>query len=193
MPWKQKLNDRFELFGSNDYELLQCMGCNDVKLELSDWFSEITDEHGNPKINRTVYPPTISRVKPKWLDYLDSEWHITKLIEECYAATYNNAPTLAAMGIRAIIEAVMIDKVTDQGSFVKNLQEFFSQGFISKIQKDSLESALEIGHATIHRGHIASEAELETAFDITEGLLNDLYVSPSKAKALRTNLPKRKT
>jgi hypothetical protein len=37
------------------------------------------------------------------------------LLEEIYIATQNNLPRLAIMGIRALLEHIMIDKVTDQG------------------------------------------------------------------------------
>jgi len=46
------------------------------------------------------------------------------LLAEVYTAFQANARRLATMGVRAVLEAVMIDKVRDNGSFAKNLDAF---------------------------------------------------------------------
>lgn len=95
------------------------------------------------------------------------------------------------MGLRAIIEAIMIDKVADNGSFSENLTRFYSRGFISDIQRQALQAALELGHASIHRGYVPDRFQLQTALDITENLVHLLYVLESHAKVGFHNLPKR--
>lgn len=153
--------------------------------------SEETDSNGRPTVKETYYPPSIYRKPPDWLLLLDREWHITKLLEEVYTALQNNAPALASMGLRAIIEAIMIDKVKDQKTFGANLKKFEADGFVSKIQHKALISALELGHASIHRGHIPDDFELSVALDITENLLHVLYVLEHRADVSLRHIPKR--
>jgi hypothetical protein len=67
---------------------------------------------------------------PKWADrYLLLEFvprkgsEIADLLTEIYAAVNGGQHRLAAMGIRALLERVMINKVGDQGTFRGNLDE----------------------------------------------------------------------
>ncbi|MDV6342361.1 DUF4145 domain-containing protein [Nitrosomonas sp. Is24] len=156
-------------------------------------FSEETDDEGRPLVTETYYPPALFRPHPKWFNQLDTEWHITILLKEIYAALQNSAPALTSMGLRAVIEAIMIDKVGDNGSFAGNLNKFKSDGFISDVQHSALSAALELGHASIHRGHIPSEFQLEIALDITENIVHGLYVIGHHAQESVKSLPPRKT
>ncbi len=184
-------DERYSVWGKNEYSLLECAGCEDISLLDQSWFSENTDSDGNPVLNETYYPPSIYRRQPTWFGMLDKQWHITKLLQEVYNALQNSAPALAAMGLRAIIEAIMIDKVKDGGTFSDNLKKFRSGGYISDIQHRALLAALELGHASIHRGHIPDDFELDTALDITENLVHLLYVLEHRAQISIRGLPKR--
>ena len=53
------------------------------------------------------------------------------LFLEIYQAVCGGQLRLAVMGVRALIEQVMIHKVGDNGSFVKNLDAFQKAGYIS--------------------------------------------------------------
>lgn len=66
-------------------------------------------------------------------------------------ALQHDLPALAVMGIRALLEAVMISKAGDHGTFSENIAEFEKLGYVSKLQRARLETILEAGHATIHR------------------------------------------
>lgn len=191
--WDEEIGQNYSISGASTHNLLKCAGCGEIKLRVNSWFSEETDEEGRPLVKEHFYPPAISRPKPRWLNLLDSQWHITKLLDEVYTATYNGAKSLASMGLRAVIEAVMIDKVGDNNSFAKNLEEFQAQGYVSKIQKKSLLAALELGHASIHRGYEPTDDQLDTAIDIVEGLIHQLYLLPGNAEAAKMEIPKRKT
>lgn len=192
-PWEQDIGTRHSIYGSSTHNLLRCAGCGEIKLRVTSWFSEETGADGDPIIKEIFYPPAISRQVPDWFRLLDNEWHITKLLNEVYVATQNGAKSLAAMGLRAVVEAVMLDKVGDHGSFARNLVEFEAQGFISRIQKASLLTALELGHASIHRSYEPSNDQLDIATDIVEGLVHQLYVLNHSAEVARRNIPKRKT
>lgn len=184
-------NNEFSVSGGDMYYLLECMGCNQVKLLHESWFSEDCDERGEPYSKFIYYPPSIFRPYPKWLSSLNEELPVTKLITEIYQAMQNNAPSLSAMGIRAVIELLMIDKVGDHGSFAKNLSECQTRGVISVAQRKVLDAALELGHATIHRKHTPTKEQLEVALDIMENLVHEKYLLEGRAKASMKKIPKR--
>jgi hypothetical protein len=95
------------------------------------------------------------------------------------------------MGIRALIEQVMINKVGDKGSFVKNLDAFQQSGYISLVQRDALNDILDAGHATIHRAYEPKTKDIQIALDITEGILAAVFVHADAAKKVSARVPPR--
>ncbi|MCE5180556.1 MAG: DUF4145 domain-containing protein [Betaproteobacteria bacterium] len=188
---EELVGDQYPISWGDTYYVLECGGCESVRLLQESWFSEDTDFEGHINIHQTYYPSSIFRPLPRWFTSLDTEWHITKLVKETYQALQNDAPSLAAMGVRAIIEAIMIDKVGDSGTFKGNLKAFQAKGYISSFQLENLEAALELGHASIHRGFIPKNHQIEVALDILENLVQGLYLLENKAKATVEALPKR--
>ena len=95
------------------------------------------------------------------------------------------------MGIRALIEHVMIQQCGDEGTFAKNIDKFAKDGFISPTQRSFLEIVLEAGHATIHRAYSPKIADLHTCLDLAENLVETLYILPSKVSKLKEGVPNR--
>ncbi len=187
----EEIDECFKISWNNTYYMLECCGCEKAHLLHTSWCSEATDERGDLIIDKTYYPPSIFRPIPKWFYQLNKSWHITKLVKEIYLSIQNNALSLASMGIRAAIEAIMIDKVKDSGTFNKNLNKFKEEGYISTFQLKDLEAALELGHASIHRGFMPKKEQIEFALDILESLLHGLYVLDKTAKETISTIPKR--
>jgi hypothetical protein len=102
------------------YAMLQCCGCAAVCLGEQVLF---TDDGFN---EHNFYPPPISRRQPSWLIPLivnEKYAYIGSLLNEIYEAAHGGQDRLATMGIRALLENLMISMVGDQGSFGKNLNE----------------------------------------------------------------------
>src|SRR5258708_15116189 len=149
--WEERYDEYSSIDGGDLYELLRCRGCANITLRHQSWFSE--DEG----VKTTYYPPAIARHPPKWLhdikqplDFNDSP--IEELLTEIYTALQNNSRRLAAMGVRALLEHIMIDKVRDRGTFRGNIQAFHGAGYLSPKTRDNLEAILLVGHAAMHRG-----------------------------------------
>lgn len=177
--------------GSETYEMLRCLGCDNIKLRYTSSFSE--DE--NPTIN--YFPPSIFRKQPEWLNELfanvagSEEAFVYSLLLEIYSALQNNQPHLAAMGIRSLLERIMIAKVGDRGTFSGNISEFEAKGFVSHIQRERLETILEAGHATIHRSFTPSDADLITLVNITESIVETVFLHEEQVARLRKRVPTR--
>src|ERR1700722_3188695 len=157
---------------SNTYEMIKCLGCDSVSLRLTSWFSE------EPGERVQYFPPTIQRQTPKWIESLapDNPFIVNKpkknektakyrrdLLEQIYIALNNNSPLVALMGIRALLESVMIDKVGDKGGFGDKLHAFEQGGFVTSRQRKQLADVLDIGHATIHRHYSPNSQAIELA------------------------------
>jgi hypothetical protein len=127
-------DEQHPMSGGDEYLLIRCAGCDTVHLQHNSWFSEDWDEDG-PIIKSVYYPPAISRRRPNWLKDPEGPFYfggteIEKLLEEIYSALQNDSRRLAAMGIRALLELVMIEQVGDSGQIGKNVDKFLEQGFV---------------------------------------------------------------
>lgn len=199
----QKRTDYHEsdtrLWGYNTYQIIQCKGCDSFFFREESLFSADTDEAGEPIVRAKIYPPKVTRKEPEVLykylfngciDLRDKPYR--KLFREIYIAIGNEAPSLAAMGIRSLIERMMVDSIGDKGSFKKNLSEFEKQGYISKNQASALKKVIEIGHAAMHRKYRPNLEELHLALDIVEIIYELTFYSDMKATRASCKVPKRK-
>ncbi|WP_083608101.1 DUF4145 domain-containing protein [Teredinibacter haidensis] len=183
-------DDEHPIWGSDDYQTLRCRGCEEIKLRHTSMFSE----HDEPTIH--YFPPSMFRKRPDWFDDLffevpSEEEFVESLLNEIYVAVQNNLPNLALMGVRSLLEKVMIAKVGDKGTFSKNLNAFASEGYVSGRQKENLDAILEAGHAAIHRKYKPRKGEVVTVLDITEHIIEFVYLHSSKVSVLKNRVPAR--
>jgi hypothetical protein len=182
------------VYGGNNWSLIKCLGCDDVRFRHQHWFSEDTDFDGTPVTYSNFYPPTQIRNKPVWADlYLTKsagENEIRDLVEEIYLTFAAGALRLTVMGIRALAEKVMVEAVGDKGDFGKNSTAFFAEGYIAERQQPLFKKVLiEAGHAAMHRVWQPNIEDISTLLDILEGIMRTIYVDPHKAK--RVEIPRR--
>ncbi len=197
--WREEITDdpRDDITGTDRYELLKCAGCDHVVFRHTATHSKSYDDDGNLKEIVTYSPPKQTRRKPSLLSTVAGGLQfvmkdvISDLFDEIYIALHSECPRLAAMGIRSLMEHVIIDKVGDQGTFKKNLEEFQKRGFISESERTIVDTTLEVGHASIHRNHKPSMDVLTSCLDISEAIVNRLYLWPLQAKAIDKTIPKR--
>jgi Domain of unknown function (DUF4145) len=185
--WRDKETNEY---GSDTYETLQCAGCDAIKLRHTQVFS------GQPDRSVTYFPAATFRRRPEWfVDLLCAlpvdDNYTLGLLNEIYVAMQHNLLRVAAMGIRALLESVMINKVGDQGSFKSNIAEFEAQGFVSRIQASRLSSILDAGSATIHRGYSPTREDVVILIDIAEHIVESVFVHSPKISALVGRVPKR--
>jgi len=194
--WEEYIAEEYSIYGDDIYEMVKCCGCETISFRHKSRFSEDTNYKGDLNTSTNYYPAAIYRKKPKWinellspLDFNDS--FVSDIIDEIYIALQNNSHRLAALGIRTLIEHIMIDKVGDNGTFNKNMDKFHSEGFISKLQRDALEPIIEAGHATMHRAFAPSEKDLIILIDITESIIESIYINQQRADKISKKVPKR--
>ena len=196
--WDDEIEPGLSIYGGDTFAMIKCCGCDSVKLRHSKWFSESCDEHGRPYVDVNYYPPATSRLEPAWLKELkdpfasDEQQYIVQLLHEIYSALHNDSRRLATMGARALLEHIMVSKVGDQGTFIKNLDAFQEQGYLSAKQREVIEPILEAGHAAMHRGFHPGIEDVNTVIVITESLVETTYVHSEKVSKLKGRVPNRK-
>jgi hypothetical protein len=163
---------------------LQCGGCGTVC--LGKFFRDV-----NGDVDAKYYPSPVSRRKPPWIYNLEDQ-NLGDLLGEIYAAVDGGQHRLAAMGIRALLEQVMVVKAGDEGTFEKNIDKFQEMGFISLIQRDAMKETIEVGHGAIHRAFAPNEKELNKSLDIVEGIMAAVFDHIKAAGTLANRVPPRK-
>jgi Domain of unknown function (DUF4145) len=183
--------DKYGISGGDQYETLKCLGCDTVILRHTSWFSEEDGEEVN------YFPPAIFRKQPDWfgalrLELQQEEEFVHTLLKEIYVALQNNLPSLAAMGVRSLLEKIMVSKTGDLGAFSANIMEFERLGHVSGLQRGRLEAILEVGHAAIHRDFTPTSQEVITLVDIAEHIVESVFLHDSRIKSVRKRVPLRK-
>lgn len=176
--------------GSDTYQTLKCCGCENIKLRHTSWFSEDDQARVN------YFPAAIFRRNPEWFNELWLELppqddFVEQLLKEIYVALQHNLPSLATMGVRSLLEKIMISKTGDLGNFVQNIAEFEKLGYVSRIQRERLEAILEAGHAAIHRTYKPLNKDVITLVDLTEHIVETVYLHEAKVTELKKSVPPR--
>jgi hypothetical protein len=173
------------------YEVIQCLGCEDIHYATT----TRTDDDIFPSVE--YFPSLMSRQLPSWkleaFSLLDGKGldAFDGLLDEVYKAVRGKLYRIALMGIRALMEHMMISKVGDQGTFRDNLNAFHERGYISLVERDAMTTILDAGHAVMHRLYKPMESDLNVALDILEGIFAAIYVHPEAAEKVGKSIPPR--
>lgn len=176
-----------------EHNTVQCRGCGTISFVVQSWNSEDCDEHGQPITFQELYPSRTIRKPIENYYYLPGK--VRGVYEETLTALSNKAPILAAIGIRAVVEAVCKDKGCTAGNLEKNIDLLVEKGHLAADQADFLHLQRFMGNAAAHEIAAPEQAELGAALDIAENLLINLYVLPVLAQKMeksQTQLAARK-
>lgn len=173
------------------YDTLQCCGCDEVRLRL-------TESGPYPTEPARYYPPATFRPKPSWLNDLildsvddDALRAVVALLNEVYKALQADMPRLAAMGVRAVLEAIMLDKIGDHGRFKDNVKAFEEAGYIGKLQKERIDQVLDAGSAAIHRRYLPTPDDVVAMLNLAEHLVESTYVHERQIRGIASRVPAR--
>lgn len=163
--------------------VFECRGCGSVSLRRQLAIDGLEDDIIE------YYPPPVSRQSPTWRYDLPNE--ITSLLEKVYTALHANSRRLALMGLRAIVDLFINATIGDIGSFKVKLDKLVDDHHLSRENRETLEVALDAGHAATHRAYNPSPYDLASVLDIMENLIRPLALK-KRIEELKKNIPKRK-
>lgn len=177
------------------YDFLKCNGCETATYRRTSWFSE---EPGESTV--TFYPPRGSEAPirpPKQFDQFPCSDPVGSVYRQTLGALNQELLTLAGAGLRLIIEGVCNQKgikdgpVPDKTGTINrkdNLQGrihgLAEKHFITDPQAEILHEIRFLGNDAAHELDQPSAKAVNTALDIVEHLLEQVYEQPEKAKAL---------
>lgn len=100
---------------------------------------------------------------------------------------------MATMGIRALVERIMIDAVGDRGRFENNISAFFDAGFVAPKHQDIFRNTLiEAGHAAMHRNFEPDAETVNALLDMVEVIMRSIYYEPTVAEQVNKVIPRRR-
>lgn len=170
------------------WDVLQCRGCEEVTLSRVDGCSD--DDPMDNLSPATYFPPRLSRRKPPWASHYELPSEYLELLEETYTALHADSRRLAMMGARALIDAVIRQNVGEQQSFSKGLDALGTKNLISKQEREIIEAAIEVGHASTHRGHKPAPNDVKVVIDIVERLIHTEILA-RQASEIKKSTPQR--
>lgn len=126
---------------------------------------------------------------PAWYNELDD----TKksLIREIDTALKYNLSVLPTIGLRTLLDVVMVEKVGDIGSFDKKLKKFEGEGYTTKKESELISSVLDAGNAAAHRAYFPNKDDLTACIDVVKHTMEGVFILFPKIKKLEKNTPKR--
>lgn len=165
------------------YQTLKC-GCGNVTFRKQEWFSE----HQNwspdyePTYNYTYYPPPLFREKPKWISQLDEK--LIDVLDEVYTALQYDLYYIAAVGVRTLLDMLLVAKVGDKGDNEAKYRALLQEEHATEEQVEMIKVVIETGNAAAHRGYKPSRKDLNTAMDIAETIIERIYISGKREELL---------
>ncbi|MAE50856.1 MAG: hypothetical protein CMH27_03515 [Micavibrio sp.] len=126
---------------------------------------------------------------PAWFDRLgDTE---KALVIEIDQALSNDMHALPVIGVRALLENIMIPIVEDRGSLENKLDRFIEAGYITKEQKAVLSPVYHAGSAVMHRSYVPSPQATKVCIEVIKHLLHGIYILKPEVDKLQDEVPAR--
>jgi hypothetical protein len=171
----------------DDYEIIRCSGCGEVSFRhifVSDDGGFVTEDGELvPDEKVKLYPPRISGIKrvEGW-EYLP--YPVREVFNEAFNALEYRLPLLAALGMRAVIEAVCVNKgLSNANSKVpleRMLRNMKENGLITESQMERLMVLKADGNEAAHRFRFVSIDQLKVAMKEVMHLLYDQFIGPAE-------------
>jgi len=163
-------------------EILECGGCGYTILRRKVHFSEFQYQPGDLDPDPEYMPGTSLRLEPVWLASLSP--NMREAFSETIRALNYEMPYLAAVGVRTVLDMILVSKVGDSGGFKAKLRQLENDSHVTASERERLDVLAEVGNAAAHRGFRAHIEDLGIMVDILERVVQKLYIDPEKDKEL---------
>lgn len=127
--------------------------------------------------------------KPDWYEFLGDTQKA--LLLEIDNALNNRLEALPTIGLRTLLETIMVEKIGDIGSFTKKVKRFTEEGYITPKMSEALSYVLDAGNASAHRAYFPSRDDLMTCVELVKHLMHGIYILRPQVEKVADNTPKR--
>lgn len=140
--------------------------------------------------NRSIFfKNNTSSGKPDWYSFLGDTQKA--LILEIDSALSNKLEALPTIGLRTLLETIMVEKIGDIGSFANKVKRFTEEGYVTPKMSEALSHVLDAGNASAHRAYFPSSEDLMTCVELVKHLMHGIYILRPSVKKVADNTPKR--
>jgi hypothetical protein len=183
--WIEEEEDEYcgETFSIN-YQICRCKGCDTVRFRQESWDTITLDDEGEPEIFSRIYPEVSSSDRSP-IEMHEFPKQVGRIYSETIIAFNAGALTLAGGGLRAIVEAICLDREVSGRNLQKKIDDLVTKGLLAKPQAELLHEERYIGNAALHEMLPPAKQEIEDGLEVVEGLMNTIYVLPLRAQRLK--------
>jgi hypothetical protein len=180
------------------YQIVRCNGCDTLSFRAVESNSEDLEynEAGETVAAETerLYPERAKRSMTDELYLRDDVYDVPEIIQTIYretlSAVQHNLPTLAGIGIRAVIEATCQDLKAKKRSLADKIDELVSMSLLTLAGAEILHGIRLLGNDAAHEMKAPKTKQITAALKVIDHLLLGVYVLPQEASVLPKPKPK---
>ncbi len=179
-----------DFWWSIKYQIIRCAGCGAVSYRTCSVSDNDYDPLENTAIpNEVLYPSRTAGRDPLALSQFYLPHKIDRIYNEVIGALNNSLATLAAIGLRTLIEAICNNQNVAGDNLQTKINNLATAGILGTLQCEMLHSLRFLGNVAAHDVEVADSNELSIAYDIAENILNTVYVLPQQSSGIKTGRP----
>lgn len=172
---------------SDDYQIVQCLGCKSLSFRIgktnSEDYYQVGEDEWEYGLSEKLYPPRLEGRKGLGNDTVYLPANVRPIYDETLIALSVQALILAAIGLRALVEAVCQERKAKGSDLFKKIDSLVEQRVLTPAGARILHKIRTLGNAAAHEAKPHSEKQLALAMDIVEHMLKDVYILPKQAES----------
>jgi hypothetical protein len=167
------------------WQVVRCGGCKSVSFRKAQFFSEDYDaEIGEIPGTITYYPAPLTTRMTFENDLEALPEGVREVYEEAHKALSIGLRVLSAIGIRALVEAVCMERKAKSWGLKDKLDDLVKANLLTRDEEKILIRVAVLGDAGAHRAQPGTDEALNAAMEVAEHLLVKLYRLPVIARQL---------
>jgi Domain of unknown function (DUF4145) len=169
---------------TTENQIVQCLGCKSISFRIASTNSEDYDpEDGTPWIQEILFPSRVEGIKGLGSQTRYLPLNIRRIYDETLIALSSNAPVLAGIGLRALLETVCKEKQAHGKNLQEKIDSLSKAGALTPNSAAILHRIRTLGNAAAHEVKPHNNKQLSLAMDIVEHLLKDVYILPKQVES----------
>lgn len=183
---KRESNDTEDIWIISNFITLKCMGCDNVCLLIQEVCSEDIDPRtGEPDTLENIYPNPFKSDRDLVKGYYNIPGNVKTVYEETITAFNKGLLILSAIGLRTVIEAISLNQKIKARGIKAKIEKMVERNIITNDNAVLLMLVKDIGNLATHEIKKHHKDDLTLCIEITEGIIQNLYIHPKKAKLIR--------
>lgn len=179
-------NPEYEDDWGEDHYFGQCAGCDAITYAISSWHESDWNPHTGEMDSSWKTYPRADTARQSMADDHHLPGKISSIYQEVIGAMNAQLPVLAAIGLRALIEAICRERNISGGNLEKLIDGLATSGVLSTAQASILHGHRFLGNIAAHEVVSPKPRELVAALEIAETVLRTIYVLPELSKQITT-------